>query len=68
MNAAEQKQLLADVEAFCQEIRPIEELCYVEHRFNNQVVPLGRKYNLLGMPVPAAYGGRGADTMIGGRP
>jgi alkylation response protein AidB-like acyl-CoA dehydrogenase len=63
MNAAEQSQLLADVEAFCQEIRPIEELCYVEHRFNDQVVPLARKHNLLGMPVPIAYGGRGADTV-----
>jgi alkylation response protein AidB-like acyl-CoA dehydrogenase len=63
MNAAEQKQLLADVEAFCQDIRPIEELCYVEHRFNDQVVPLASKYNLLGMPVPTAYGGRGADTV-----
>ncbi len=63
MNAAEQKQLLADVEAFCQDIRPVEELCYVEHQFNDQVVPLARKYNLLGMPVPVAYGGRGADTV-----
>jgi alkylation response protein AidB-like acyl-CoA dehydrogenase len=63
MTVADAKLLLADVEAFCQEIRPIEELCYVEHRFNDQVLPLGRKYNLLGMPVPAAYGGRGADTV-----
>ncbi len=63
MNASEQSQLLADVEAFCQEVRPVEELCYVEHRFNDQVVPLGKKYNLLGMPVPTAYGGRGADTV-----
>jgi alkylation response protein AidB-like acyl-CoA dehydrogenase len=63
MNPSDQQQLLADVEAFCQEIRPIEELCYVEHRFNDQVIPLGRKYNLLGMPVPVAYGGRGADTL-----
>ena len=62
MNASEQRQLLADVEAFCEEIRPIEELCYVEHRFNDQVIPLARKHNLLGMPVPAALGGRGADT------
>jgi alkylation response protein AidB-like acyl-CoA dehydrogenase len=62
MNAAD-PQLLADVEAFCQEIRPIEELCYVEHRFNDQVVPLARKYNLLGIPVPRDYGGRGADTV-----
>jgi alkylation response protein AidB-like acyl-CoA dehydrogenase len=63
MNAADQQKLLADAEAFCQEIRPIEELCYVEHRFNDQVIPLGRKFNLLGMPVPVAYGGRGADTV-----
>ena len=38
MNPVEQRQLLADVEAFCAEIRPIEELCYVEHKFNDQVI------------------------------
>src|ERR1700724_4403646 len=63
MNPADQKKLLSDVDAFCQELRPIEELCYVEHRFNDQLIPLARKYQLLGMPVPAAYGGRGADTV-----
>ncbi len=63
MHAAAQSQLLADVEAFCQEIRPIEELCYVEHRFNDQLLPLARKHNILGMPVPESYGGRGADTV-----
>src|SRR5262245_40226592 len=63
MKPADQDRLLADVEAFCQEIRAVEELCYVEHRFNDQVLPLGRKHNLLGMPIPAAYGGRGADTV-----
>jgi alkylation response protein AidB-like acyl-CoA dehydrogenase len=63
MNPADQKRLLDDIEAFCQEIRPIEELCYVEHQFNDQVLPLGRKYNLLGMILPPEYGGRGADTV-----
>src|SRR5204863_4558881 len=63
MSPSDQKQLIADVEAFCQEIRPIEELCYVEHRFNDQVIPLARKHDLLGMPVPAAYGGRAANTV-----
>jgi alkylation response protein AidB-like acyl-CoA dehydrogenase len=63
MSAFDPQRLLADVEAFCQEIRPIEELCYVEHRFNDQVVPLARKYNLLAMPLPAEYGGRGSDTV-----
>src|SRR5438477_8209417 len=63
MTTLEANQLLADVEAFCQEIRPVEELCYVEHRFNDQVLPLARTHGLLGMPVPTRYGGRGADTV-----
>src|SRR4249919_3444231 len=63
MIAADRDRLLADVEAFCQEIRPHEELCYVEHRFNDQVVPLGKKRHILGMLTPAEYGGRGADAV-----
>src|SRR5262249_32272202 len=41
--AMSSSRLLADVEAFCQEIRPIEELCYVEHKFNDRVIPLAGK-------------------------
>lgn len=63
MDARQRDQLLRDVESFCREIRPIDELCYVEHRFNDQVLPLARKYNLLGIPVPVEYGGRGADAV-----
>src|SRR5258708_3376041 len=63
MKPADQQKLLADVEAFCEAIRPIEELCYVEHTFNKEVLPLARKHNLLGMILPAAYGGRDADTV-----
>src|SRR5437870_12032149 len=61
--AHDRKRLLDDVEAFCQEVRPLEELCYVEHRFNDQVIPLAKKHNILAMPVPAEYGGRGADAV-----
>ncbi len=56
-------KLLADVEAYCQELRPIEELCYLEHRYNEATVSLAKKYNLLGMPVPIELGGRGADAV-----
>lgn len=63
MSPAEARQLLADVEAFCQELRPIEEMCYLEHRFNDQVLPLARKHGILAMPVPPEYGGRGASTV-----
>jgi alkylation response protein AidB-like acyl-CoA dehydrogenase len=56
-------ELLADVDAFCQELRPVEELCYLEHRPNDEIIPLAKKYNLLGMPVPVEYGGRGAGAV-----
>jgi alkylation response protein AidB-like acyl-CoA dehydrogenase len=54
-------ELLKDVEAFCREIRPSEELCYLEHRFNDEAIPLAKKHRLLGMTVPTELGGRGAD-------
>src|SRR2546423_5591536 len=63
MTAADREKLLADVDAFCQEVRPPEELCYVEHRFNDQVVPLAKKHNILGMLTPPELGGRGADAV-----
>ena len=57
------EKLNTDVRTFCEEIRPIEELCYVEHQFNDQVLPLAKKHNLLGINVDPAYGGRGADAV-----
>lgn len=54
--------LVADTEAFCQELRPHEELAYAERRFNDQLVPLAKKHNLLGINVRPEYGGRGADN------
>lgn len=61
MEPADIAQLEKDVEAFCQEVRPVEELCYLEHRFNREAIELARKYNLLGIPVAQEFGGRGAD-------
>src|SRR5471030_2258124 len=63
MQPADQQRLLADAEAFCEEIRPIEELCYVEHRYNDQLVPLAKKHDILAMIVPRELGGRGSDTV-----
>src|SRR5262249_5048215 len=63
MVPAERQKLLEDVEAFCQEVRPHEELAYLQHQFNDKVLPLAKKYNILGMPVPKEYGGKGADTV-----
>jgi len=57
------KKLLADVDAYCEALRPVEELCYLEHRRNEQTIELARKYNLLSMPIAEQYGGRGADSL-----
>ena len=61
--AAEKAKLEADVEAYCQEIRPIEEIAYLERRFNPAISELATKHNLLGMSMPKQYGGRGADSL-----
>ena len=63
MDKEEQTALLHDVTDFCKELRPVEEVCYVEHTFNEQLIPLCRKYNLLGIPIRKEYGGRGADSV-----
>jgi len=62
LDEKERHQFFEDVEDFCKELRPIEEVCYVEHRFNDELIPLCRKYDLLGMPIRKEYGGRGADS------
>src|SRR5438105_4369690 len=63
MEGADSERLLNDVEAFCRALRPIEDQCYLARRFNDQMVPLAREHDLLGMPIPKEYGGRGADMV-----
>jgi alkylation response protein AidB-like acyl-CoA dehydrogenase len=63
LSGSECEAALADVEAYCQELRPIEELCYVERRYNRDVVTLAKKHRLLGLLTPREYGGRGLDAV-----
>jgi alkylation response protein AidB-like acyl-CoA dehydrogenase len=67
MNPTEREKLLADVDAFCQALRPIEDKYYIERRFNDQIVPLAKKHNILGITVPVEYGGRGAGWVTNAR-
>jgi alkylation response protein AidB-like acyl-CoA dehydrogenase len=55
------KSVLKDVDEFCKELRPIEDICYLERRYNDQLIPLAKKYNILGMHIPKELNGRGAD-------
>jgi alkylation response protein AidB-like acyl-CoA dehydrogenase len=56
-------KLADDTEAFCQELRPEEEVCYAERRKNELVKPLAQKHNLLGINIAEQYGGRGANNV-----
>jgi len=53
--------ILKDVDDFCEKLRPIADVCYLEHRFNDQIIPLAKEFNILGVPVPKEFGGREAD-------
>src|SRR5262245_50991929 len=67
MNGNDRDKLLQDVDDFCRALRPIEDKYYLERRFNDQIVPLAKKHNILGITVPAEFGGRGADWVTNAR-
>lgn len=56
------EQIIKDVNGFCEKLRPIEDVCYLEHRYNDQVIPLAGEFDILGLPVPEEFGGRGASN------
>ncbi|MFQ5941396.1 MAG: acyl-CoA dehydrogenase family protein [Nitrososphaerales archaeon] len=60
----EGEQILKDVNDFCEKLRPTEDVCYLEHKFNAQAIPLAKEFNILGLPVPKEFDGRGADNLI----
>jgi len=60
----EQKLILGVVDEACQKIRPIEDRCYIDRRFNDQVLPIFKDAHLLGLPISRDYGeGQGADAL-----
>lgn len=60
----EQKLLLGVVDEACKKIRPIEDKCYLEKKFNDSVKPTFKAAHLLGLPVSSEYGeGQGADAL-----
>jgi len=56
------KRILADVNDFCEKLRPIEDVCYLEHKYNEQTILLAKEFNILGLAVPKEFNGRGADN------
>ncbi len=60
----EQQMILDQVDRVCKALRPIEDKCYLEHKFDEQVKPLFAQAHLLGLPISKKYGdGQGADMV-----
>ncbi|MGI0084232.1 MAG: acyl-CoA dehydrogenase family protein, partial [Nitrososphaerales archaeon] len=60
----EQKLMLGVADEACKKIRPIEDICYLEHRFNDRVLPVFKDAHLLGLPISKDYGeGQDADPL-----
>lgn len=60
----EQRLILEQVDSVCRKIRPIEDRCYLEHRFNSSVRTLFGEARLLGLPISTRYGdGQGVDMV-----
>ncbi len=60
----EQKLVLDEVDRACNELRPFEDQAYLAGRFNEHLVPIFKKAQLLGLPISRRYGdGQGADVL-----
>ncbi len=60
----EQKLILDEVDRACRELRPFEDEAYLANRFNQHLVPIFKRAQLLGLPVSRRYGdGQGADVL-----
>ncbi len=63
-HSEEQTLILEQVDRVCRSIRPMEEKCYLEHRFNGGVRTAFAQAHMLGLPISKSYGdGQGADTV-----
>src|SRR5215471_20210715 len=60
----EQQLILNEVDRACREIRPLEDQAYLSGRFNENLVPIFKRAQLLGLPISRKYGeGQGADIL-----
>lgn len=62
--SGEQKLVLDEVDRACNELRPMEDEAYLSGHFNQHLVPIFKKAQLLGLPISRRYGeGQGADAL-----
>ena len=59
----EQEEWISKVDNVCKSLRSIEEECYIEDRFNENLVPQFSKIGMLGCPISKKYEGLGYDIL-----
>lgn len=59
----EQEEWIFKVDNVCKSLRSIEEECYIEERFNENLVPQFSKIGMLGCPISKKYEGLGYDIL-----
>jgi alkylation response protein AidB-like acyl-CoA dehydrogenase len=60
----EQRLILDEVDRACRELRPFEDEAYLARRYNEHLIPIFRRAQLLGLPISRRYGdGQGADVL-----
>ncbi len=60
----EQSMILKQVDRACKELRPVEDKCYLERRYNDQTKRILGQAHVLGLPISTDYGdGQGADLL-----
>jgi len=61
--STQQESFLKQVDNTCKIIRPYEEECYLQEKFNDKVIPEFAKIGMLGCPISREYGGLGYDNL-----
>ncbi len=59
----DQEEWISKVDNVCKSLRSIEEECYIEDRFNENLVPQFSKIGMLGCPISKKYEGLGYDIL-----
>src|SRR6187200_1840944 len=61
--STKQESFLKQVDHVCKTLRPYEEECYLQEKFNDKIIPAFAKIGMLGCPISRKYGGLGYDTL-----
>jgi alkylation response protein AidB-like acyl-CoA dehydrogenase len=61
--STQQESFLKQIDNTCKIIRPYEEECYLQEKFNDKVIPEFAKIGMLGCPISREYGGLGYDNL-----